>query len=165
MDGGVDILLIETVFDTLNAKAALYACDRVFEKRSVQIPIMVSGTITDQSGRTLTGQTTEAFLISLSHMPLLSIGLNCALGASMMRPYLQVLNEKATFAVSAHPNAGLPNEFGLYDESPAAMAAQIEQFLQEGLVNVIGGCCGTTPEHIAAIAAVAAKYSPRKWNH
>ena len=165
MDGGVDILLIETVFDTLNAKAALYACDKVFEKRGVQIPIMVSGTITDQSGRTLTGQTTEAFLISLSHMPLLSIGLNCALGASMMRPYLQVLNEKATFAVSAHPNAGLPNEFGLYDESPADMAAQIEQYLQEGLVNVIGGCCGTTPEHIAAIAAVAAKYSPRKWNH
>jgi 5-methyltetrahydrofolate--homocysteine methyltransferase len=165
MDGGVDILLIETVFDTLNAKAALYACDQVFDKRGVKIPIMVSGTITDQSGRTLTGQTTEAFLISLSHMPLLSIGLNCALGASMMRPYLQVLNEKATFAVSAHPNAGLPNEFGLYDESPAAMAAQIEQYLQEGLVNVIGGCCGTTPEHIAAIAAVAAKYSPRKWNH
>jgi 5-methyltetrahydrofolate--homocysteine methyltransferase len=165
MDGGVDILLIETVFDTLNAKAALYACDQVFEKRGLQLPIMVSGTITDQSGRTLTGQTTEAFLISLSHMPLLSIGLNCALGASMMRPYLQVLNEKATFAVSAHPNAGLPNEFGLYDESPAAMAAQIEQFLQEGLVNVIGGCCGTSPDHIAAIAAVAAKYSPRKWNH
>jgi 5-methyltetrahydrofolate--homocysteine methyltransferase len=165
MDGGVDILLIETVFDTLNAKAALYACDQVFDKRGVKIPIMVSGTITDQSGRTLTGQTTEAFLISLSHMPLLSIGLNCALGASMMRPYLQVLNEKATFAVSAHPNAGLPNEFGLYDESPAAMAAQIEQYLQEGLVNVIGGCCGTTPDHIAAIAAVAAKYSPRKWNH
>ena len=125
---------------------------------------MVSGTITDQSGRTLTGQTTEAFLISLSHMPLLSIGLNCALGASMMRPYLQVLNDKAPFAVSAHPNAGLPNEFGLYDESPSAMAAQIEEFLQEGLVNVIGGCCGTTPEHISAIAKVAAKYSPRKWN-
>jgi 5-methyltetrahydrofolate--homocysteine methyltransferase len=164
MDGGVDILLIETVFDTLNAKAALYACDQVFEQRGFQIPIMVSGTITDQSGRTLTGQTTEAFLISLSHMPLLSIGLNCALGASMMRPYLQVLNDKAPFAVSAHPNAGLPNEFGLYDESPAAMAAQIEQFLQESLVNVIGGCCGTTPEHIAAIAQVAAKYSPRKWN-
>jgi 5-methyltetrahydrofolate--homocysteine methyltransferase len=165
IDGGVDILLIETVFDTLNAKAALYACDQVFEQRGIQLPIMVSGTITDQSGRTLTGQTTEAFLISLSHMPLLSIGLNCALGASMMRPYLQVLNEKASFAVSAHPNAGLPNEFGQYDESPAAMAAQIEQFLQEGLVNVIGGCCGTTPDHIAAIAAVAAKYSPRKWKH
>ena len=164
IDGGVDILLIETVFDTLNAKAALYACDQVFEERKLKLPIMVSGTITDQSGRTLTGQTTEAFLISLSHMPLLSIGLNCALGASMMRPYLQVLNEKATFAVSAHPNAGLPNEFGQYDESPEAMAAQIEQYLQESLVNVIGGCCGTTPAHIEAIAAVAAKYSPRKWN-
>jgi 5-methyltetrahydrofolate--homocysteine methyltransferase len=164
IDGGVDILLIETVFDTLNAKAALYACDQVFEQRKLKLPIMVSGTITDQSGRTLTGQTTEAFLISLSHMPLLSIGLNCALGASMMRPYLQVLNEKATFAVSAHPNAGLPNEFGQYDESPEAMAAQIEQYLQESLVNVIGGCCGTTPAHIEAIAAVAAKYSPRKWN-
>ena len=163
IDGGVDILLIETVFDTLNAKAALYACDLIFEKRAIKLPIMVSGTITDQSGRTLTGQTTEAFLISLSHMPLLSIGLNCALGASMMRPYLQVLNEKAPFAVSAHPNAGLPNEFGHYDESPAAMALQIEQFLKENLVNVIGGCCGTTPEHIAAIAKVAANYSPRKW--
>lgn len=164
IDGGVDILLIETVFDTLNAKAALYACEVVFDQRKEKLPIMVSGTITDQSGRTLTGQTTEAFLISLSHMPLLSIGLNCALGASLMRPYLQVLNQKAPFAVSAHPNAGLPNEFGLYDESPEQMAAQIEQFLQEGLVNVIGGCCGTTPEHIAAIAEVAAKYSPRKWN-
>ena len=164
IDGGVDILLIETVFDTLNAKAALYACEVVFHQRQQKLPIMVSGTITDQSGRTLTGQTTEAFLISLSHMPLLSIGLNCALGASLMRPYLQVLNQKAPFAVSAHPNAGLPNEFGLYDESPEQMAAQIEQFLQEGLVNVIGGCCGTTPEHIAAIADVAAKYSPRKWN-
>ena len=165
IDGGVDILLIETVFDTLNAKAALYACNMVFEKRQSTLPIMVSGTITDQSGRTLTGQTTEAFLISLSHMPLLSIGLNCALGASMMRPYLQVLNEKATFAVSAHPNAGLPNEFGLYDQSPQDMAIQIEQFLQEGLVNIIGGCCGTTPEHIEAITAIAAKYSPRKWKH
>ncbi len=164
IDGGVDILLIETVFDTLNAKAALYACEVVFDQRQQKLPIMVSGTITDQSGRTLTGQTTEAFLISLSHMPLLSIGLNCALGASLMRPYLQVLNQKAPFAVSAHPNAGLPNEFGLYDESPEQMAAQIEQFLQEGLVNVIGGCCGTTPEHIAAIADVAANYSPRKWN-
>jgi 5-methyltetrahydrofolate--homocysteine methyltransferase len=142
----------------------LYACEVVFDQRQQKLPIMVSGTITDQSGRTLTGQTTEAFLISLSHMPLLSIGLNCALGASLMRPYLQVLNQKAPFAVSAHPNAGLPNEFGLYDESPEQMAAQIEQFLQEGLVNVIGGCCGTTPEHIAAIADVAAKYSPRKWN-
>ena len=161
MDGGVDILLVETVFDTLNAKAALYAIDEVFEERSEKIPIMVSGTITDQSGRTLTGQTTEAFLISLSHMPLLSIGLNCALGASLMRPYLQILNSKAPFAVSAHPNAGLPNEFGAYDETPEMMAAQIETFLDEGLVNIIGGCCGTTPEHIAAIASLAKNYKPR----
>jgi 5-methyltetrahydrofolate--homocysteine methyltransferase len=122
---------------------------------------MVSGTITDQSGRTLTGQTTEAFLISLSHMPLLSIGLNCALGASLMRPYLQILNDKAPFAVSAHPNAGLPNEFGAYDESPELMGEQIEVFLQEGLVNIIGGCCGTTPDHIAEIARIALKYKPR----
>ena len=161
MDGGVDILLVETVFDTLNAKAALYAIDEVFEQRREKLPIMVSGTITDQSGRTLTGQTTEAFLISLSHMPLLSIGLNCALGASLMRPYLQILNSKAPFAVSAHPNAGLPNEFGAYDETPEMMAAQIETFLDEGLVNIIGGCCGTTPEHIAAIASLAKNYKPR----
>ena len=161
MNGGVDILLVETVFDTLNAKAALYAIDEVFEQRSEKLPIMVSGTITDQSGRTLTGQTTEAFLISLSHMPLLSIGLNCALGASLMRPYLQILNSKAPFAVSAHPNAGLPNEFGAYDETPEMMAAQIETFLDEGLVNIIGGCCGTTPEHIAAIASLAKNYKPR----
>ena len=161
MDGGVDILLVETVFDTLNAKAALYAIDCVYESRKKSLPIMVSGTITDQSGRTLTGQTTEAFLISLSHMPLLSIGLNCALGASLMRPYLQILNSKSPFAVSAHPNAGLPNEFGEYDETPEMMAAQIEVFLKEGLVNIIGGCCGTTPDHIAEIARMAQHYKPR----
>lgn len=162
MDGGVDILLVETVFDTLNAKAALFAIDEVFEKRGVQLSIMVSGTITDQSGRTLTGQTTEAFLISVSHMPLLTIGLNCALGASMMRPYLQVLDQKAQFGVSAHPNAGLPNEFGKYDETPELMAVQIKEFLDEGLVNIIGGCCGTTPEHIKAIAEMAKNYKPRE---
>jgi 5-methyltetrahydrofolate--homocysteine methyltransferase len=162
MDGGVDLLLVETVFDTLNAKAALFAIDQVFEDRNTKIPIMVSGTITDQSGRTLTGQTTEAFLISLSHMPLLTIGLNCALGASLMRPYLQILNEKSPFGVSAHPNAGLPNEFGKYDESPEMMASQIKEFLDEGLVNIIGGCCGTTPDHIKAIAELAKNYKPRK---
>ncbi|MFZ9611914.1 MAG: homocysteine S-methyltransferase family protein [Crocinitomicaceae bacterium] len=162
MDGGVDILLVETIFDTLNAKAALFAIDEVFDERETKIPIMVSGTITDQSGRTLTGQTTEAFLISLSHMPLLSIGLNCALGASMMRPYLQILNEKSTFAVSAHPNAGLPNEFGQYDETPHMMAQQIRTFLEEGLVNIVGGCCGTTPDHIRAIAEIAKQFSPRQ---
>lgn len=163
MDGGVDILLVETVFDTLNAKAALFAIDEVFDERGHKIPIMVSGTITDQSGRTLTGQTTEAFLISLSHMPLLSIGLNCALGASMMRPYLQILNNTSRFAVSAHPNAGLPNEFGQYEESPQMMADQIKTFLDEGLVNIIGGCCGTTPEHIKAIADIAKNYTPRQF--
>ncbi len=162
LDGGVDILLVETIFDTLNAKAALYAIDLVFERRKNQWPIMVSGTITDQSGRTLTGQTTEAFLISVSHMPLLTIGLNCALGASMMRPYLQVLHQKAPFGISAHPNAGLPNEFGQYDETPQKMAVQIKEFLEDGLVNIIGGCCGTTPEHIRAIAELAKEYSPRK---
>jgi 5-methyltetrahydrofolate--homocysteine methyltransferase len=162
MEGGVDVLLVETIFDTLNAKAALFAIDAAFDERGVKIPIMVSGTITDQSGRTLTGQTTEAFLISLSHMPLLSIGLNCALGASLMRPYLQILNEKSPFAVSAHPNAGLPNEFGKYDESPEMMATQIKDFLDEGLINIIGGCCGTTPDHIKAIADLAKNYEPRK---
>ena len=164
MDGGVDTLLVETIFDTLNAKAALFAIDEVFEEREMKLPIMVSGTITDQSGRTLTGQTSEAFLISLSHMPLLSIGLNCALGASMMRPYLQILNEKSSFAVSAHPNAGLPNEFGQYEESPEQMANQIKTFLDEGLINIIGGCCGTTPAHIKAIADVAKNYQPRPLN-
>jgi 5-methyltetrahydrofolate--homocysteine methyltransferase len=162
IDGGVDILLVETVFDTLNAKAALFAIDEVYEERQLQLPIMVSGTITDQSGRTLTGQTTEAFLISVSHMPLLTVGLNCALGASMMRPYLQVLNKRAPFGVSAHPNAGLPNEFGQYDETAELMAVQIKEFLDEGLVNIIGGCCGTTPEHIKAIADLAKNYAPRK---
>ncbi len=162
-DGGVDIFLIETVFDTLNAKAALYAADVLKEGTGLEIPIMVSGTITDQSGRTLTGQTTEAFLISVSHMPLISIGLNCALGASMMRPYLQVLDKKSPFAVSVHPNAGLPNEFGQYDETPEQMADQINEFLQEGLVNIVGGCCGTTPEHIRLIADAAKEVKPRKF--
>jgi 5-methyltetrahydrofolate--homocysteine methyltransferase len=162
LDGGVDILLVETVFDTLNAKAALFAIDNILTERKLNTPIMVSGTITDQSGRTLTGQTTEAFLISISHIPLLTVGLNCALGAEMMRPYLQILNEKTEFGVSAHPNAGLPNEFGEYDETPELMAEQIKRFLDEGLINIIGGCCGTTPEHIKAIAEMAREYEPRK---
>lgn len=162
MDGGVDLLLVETVFDTLNAKAALFAIDEVFEDRGERIPVMISGTITDQSGRTLTGQTTEAFLISIQHFPLLSVGLNCALGASMMRPYLKILNETCPFGVSAHPNAGLPNEFGEYDETAELMAVQIKEFLEEGLVNIIGGCCGTTPEHIKAIADLTKNYQPRQ---
>jgi len=162
LDGGADALLVETVFDTLNAKAALMAIDEVVRARGARVPIMVSGTITDASGRTLSGQTTEAFLISVSHMPLLSIGLNCALGAKQLRPYLQTLSEKSDFLVSAHPNAGLPNEFGEYDETAEEMAAQVEEYLQEGLVNILGGCCGTTPDHIRAVAEVAGRYEPRK---
>lgn len=162
IDGGADLLLLETIIDTLNAKAALFAIQELFEETGRPVPVMVSGTITDASGRTLSGQTTEAFLISVSHVPLLSIGLNCALGASALRPYLQVLNEKANCFVSAYPNAGLPNEFGQYDQTPEEMAAQVEEYLKEGLVNFLGGCCGTTPEHIRMIASVAAKYQPRK---
>ena len=161
-DGGVDMFLIETITDTLNSKAALYAIDQLFEERREKKPIMVSGTITDASGRTLSGQTTEAFLISVQHMPLLSIGLNCALGARELKPYLRVLNEKAPFHISAHPNAGLPNEMGEYDETPEDMQEQIREFLDENLLNIIGGCCGTTPGHIKAIAEVAAQYQPRK---
>ncbi|MFT5619870.1 MAG: 5-methyltetrahydrofolate--homocysteine methyltransferase [Flavobacteriaceae bacterium] len=161
VDGGVDLLLVETVFDTLNAKAALYAIQEYYLENNIQLPIMVSGTITDASGRTLSGQTTEAFLISIQHVPLFSVGLNCALGAKQLRPYLQILAKEAPFNVSAHPNAGLPNEFGEYDESPADMADQIKVFLEEGLLNVVGGCCGTTPDHIKAIAKAAAVYSPR----
>ena len=161
IDGGVDLLLVETVFDTLNAKAALFGIQEVFDEIGSEVPIMVSGTITDASGRTLGGQTTQAFLISISHMPLLSVGLNCALGASQLRPYLQVIAKESDFFVSAHPNAGLPNEFGAYDETPEMMGEQIEEFLKEGLVNVIGGCCGTTPDHIRAIAELAEQYEPR----
>ena len=161
IDGGVHILLIETVFDTLNAKAALFAVNQVFESRAIKLPVMVSGTITDASGRTLTGQTSEAFLISMSHFPLFSIGLNCALGAADMHPYLKTLAKKASFLISAHPNAGLPNEFGEYDETPEKMVDQIESFLKDDLINIIGGCCGTTPDHIKAIAELASEYSPR----
>ena len=164
IEGGADLLLLETIIDTLNAKAALFAIQELFEETGREVPVMVSGTITDASGRTLSGQTTEAFLVSVSHVPLLSIGLNCALGASALRPYLQVLNEKAPFYVSAYPNAGLPNEFGQYDQTADEMAAQVEEYLKEGLVNFLGGCCGTTPEHIRRIAEVAKKYKPREVN-
>jgi len=161
LDGGADLLLVETVFDTLNAKAAVFAIEEVFEERGKEWPVMVSGTITDASGRTLSGQTTEAFLVSLSHIPLLSIGLNCALGAEQLRPYLQTLSKKAPFHVSAHPNAGLPNEFGEYDQSPEEMASLIDGFLADRFLNIVGGCCGTTPDHIRLIAEVAAKHRPR----
>jgi 5-methyltetrahydrofolate--homocysteine methyltransferase len=183
VEGGADLLLIETIFDTLNAKAALFAIDKYFssvknEERRVKngfasnrsslftlhssLPIMVSGTITDASGRTLSGQTTEAFLYSVSHLPLLSVGLNCALGAELMRPYIQTLSNEAPFFTSAYPNAGLPNEFGEYDETPEMMAVQIEDFVSSGFVNIVGGCCGSTPAHIKAIADVAARYKPRQ---
>ena len=161
MDGGVDLLLVETVFDTLNAKAALFAIQEVKEERKSDIPVMVSGTITDASGRTLSGQTAEAFLISIAHADLLSVGFNCALGAKQLTPHLEVLAKKAPFAVSAHPNAGLPNAFGQYDESPEDMADQIQDYLDLNLVNIIGGCCGTTPDHIEAIARIAAQAKPR----
>ena len=164
IDGGVDVLLVETIFDTLNAKAALFAIEEVKEERQLNIPIMVSGTITDASGRTLSGQTVEAFLTSISHVPLLSVGFNCALGAEQLKPYLQRLSLKSDFHISAHPNAGLPNTFGEYDQSPEEMQLLIEGYLKDGLVNIIGGCCGTNPKHIKAIAEVAAKYKPRVLN-
>jgi len=161
IEGGVDILLVETVFDVLNCKAALFAIDSVFEEIGMKLPVMVSGTITDASGRTLTGQTLEAFLVSVSHFPLFSIGLNCALGAEQLRPFIQELSAKSPFYVSAHPNAGLPNQFGEYDQSAAFMASIAEDYMKEGWVNVLGGCCGTTPQHINRIAEVAKKYQPR----
>lgn len=161
VDGGVDILLVETIFDTLNAKAALFAIDKYFEENNTRLPIMISGTITDAAGRTLSGQTIEAFLYSVSHMPILSVGVNCALGADLMRPYIQSLAKNAPFLVSAHPNAGLPNEFGEYDQSPEEMGAIIKEFLGSGFLNIVGGCCGTTPEHIGEIARLAAEHSPR----
>lgn len=164
IDGGADVLLVETIFDTLNAKAALFAIQTVYEEMDVILPIMVSGTITDASGRTLTGQTTEAFHISMQHAPLLSIGLNCALGAKEMKPYLSVLAKESHFGVSAHPNAGLPNEFGEYDETPEMMGEQIRDFLDNSLLNIVGGCCGTSPAHIKVIADIAAEYKPRAYS-
>ncbi len=162
LDGGAELLLVETIFDTLNAKAALFAIQDVLEKRRLDIPVMISGTITDASGRTLSGQTIEAFYISLQHVQPFSIGINCALGARDMQPYLYALSKLATCNVSAYPNAGLPNEFGQYDETPREMQEQVEVFLKEGYLNILGGCCGTTPEHIRAMAEAAAKYAPRK---
>ena len=162
LDGGSDILLVETIFDTLNAKAALFAIDEIAEERNIKIPIMVSGTITDASGRTLSGQTAEAFLISVSHLNLLSVGFNCALGAKQLKPYLETIAHNSDFYISAYPNAGLPNAFGQYDETPQQMAEQIKEYLEKSLINIIGGCCGTTPEHIKAIAELVKNYEPRK---
>lgn len=161
VDGGSDLLLIETIFDTLNAKAALFAIQNYCEKINKVMPVMVSGTITDASGRTLSGQTTEAFLNSISHVKLLSVGLNCALGAKDMRPYLEELSNKAPFFISAYPNAGLPNQFGEYDQDAHEMGHQIEDFLKAGFLNIVGGCCGTTPDHIREIAKIASKSKPR----
>lgn len=162
IDGGADLLLIETIFDTLNAKAALFAIQNYCEKIDRRMPVMVSGTITDASGRTLSGQTTEAFLNSVSHVDLLSVGLNCALGAKDMRPYLEELSTKAPFYISAYPNAGLPNQFGEYDQDAHEMGHQIEDFLKSGFVNIVGGCCGTSPSHIKRIAELAKQSQPRK---
>lgn len=164
LDGGSDIIMIETVFDTLNAKAALFAVIQVKEARNQpDLPVMISGTITDASGRTLSGQTAEAFWVSLMHGNLLSIGLNCALGADDMLPHIKMLDKHATCLISAHPNAGLPNEFGEYDQSPEEMAELVRPFLSEGHVNVIGGCCGTTPAHIKALKDLADEYAPRSF--
>ncbi len=161
LDGGVDLLLVETIFDTLNAKAALFAIDELLEQRGESVPVMISGTITDASGRTLSGQTTEAFWNSVMHARPFSVGLNCALGAKEMRPYLETLSAIADTPVSCHPNAGLPNEFGEYDQSPQEIAAYLGEFAQSGFVNIVGGCCGTTPEHIRAIAQAVEHLQPR----
>jgi 5-methyltetrahydrofolate--homocysteine methyltransferase len=163
IDGGIDLLLVETIFDTLNAKAAIYAINKYFrDTKTEQLPVMISGTITDASGRTLSGQTLEAFYISVMHANPLSIGLNCALGAQQMRPHVEELAEIAACYVSAYPNAGLPNAMGEYDESPEQTAAIIAEWAKEGWVNLVGGCCGTTPDHIAAIARAVKNFSPRR---
>lgn len=164
LDGGVDLLLIETIFDTLNGKAALFAIEEALEARKIKLPVMVSGTITDASGRTLSGQTVEAFLNSVSHIDLLSIGLNCSLGAADLRPYVKELSKKAPFHISVHPNAGLPNQFGKYDETPEIMAGHLKDYLDHHFVNIIGGCCGTTPEHIREFAKIAQNAQPHTVN-
>jgi len=162
LDGGADLIMVETIFDTLNAKAAVFAVEEEFEHRGQRWPLMISGTITDASGRTLSGQTPEAFYYSVCHAAPLSVGFNCALGADQLQPHVRALSRVASSLVSAHPNAGLPNEFGEYDESPEAMAKVIRGFAEEGLVNIIGGCCGTTPEHLAAIAGAVSGFKPRR---
>jgi 5-methyltetrahydrofolate--homocysteine methyltransferase len=168
LEGGAELFLIETVFDTLNAKAALIALNEVFRDKDRVVPVMVSGTITDASGRTLSGQTLEAFVNSVKHIDLLSVGLNCSLGANEMRPYIKEIAEKSPFYVSTHPNAGLPNQFGEYDETPEKMAGHLSEFLEAGQLNIVGGCCGTTPDHIREFAKIAAKspvHHPRTADH
>jgi 5-methyltetrahydrofolate--homocysteine methyltransferase len=161
IDGGADVILIETIFDTLNAKAAGFATLEIFEEKDLELPIMISGTITDRSGRTLSGQTAEAFWYSMRHLKPFSIGLNCALGAELMRPYIAELAHVADVRISAYPNAGLPNAMGEYDETPDDMACKVEPWLADGLINIVGGCCGSTPEHIAHIASHAKDHKPR----
>jgi 5-methyltetrahydrofolate--homocysteine methyltransferase len=161
IDGGADTLMVETIFDTLNAKAALYAIEEVFDQRGGRLPVMISGTITDASGRTLSGQTAEAFYASVAHGRPLSVGLNCALGAKDLRPHVETLSTVSDCYVSAHPNAGLPNAFGEYDETPEETAATLKEFAQSGLLNLVGGCCGTTPDHIRAIAEAVVGIAPR----
>ncbi|WP_308909424.1 homocysteine S-methyltransferase family protein [Pseudokordiimonas caeni] len=162
IDGGVDIILIETIFDTLNAKAAIFATEEVFEERAIRLPIILSCTVTDRSGRNLSGQTIEAFWYSVRHAKPFAVGLNCAFGAELLRPYAVALNRVANTRVSIYPNAGLPNELGEYDETPAMTAEQLEGWAKEGLFNIVGGCCGTTPDHIRAIANAVKAYGPRK---
>jgi len=161
IDGGADTIMVETIFDTLNAKAALFALSELFRTRGGRMPVMISGTITDRSGRTLSGQTAEAFYYSVAHVDPISVGFNCALGADELRPHVQTLSSIARTFVSTHPNAGLPNAFGEYDETPEQMAATIGDFAREGLLNLVGGCCGTTPAHIKAIAEAVAPCRPR----
>ncbi len=162
IDGGADLILVETIFDTLNAKAALFAIQEYFDKINRELPVMISGTITDQSGRTLSGQTPEAFWNSVAHAEPLSVGLNCALGAELMRPYIEELSQVATCFISCYPNAGLPNQFGEYEESPEHMATVLREFGESGFLNIVGGCCGTTPEHILQIAKMVEHITPRK---
>ena len=162
LDGGSDLIMIETIFDTLNAKAAIFAVEDEFERRGARWPLLISGTITDASGRTLSGQTPEAFYYSVQHARPLAVGFNCALGADLLKPHVEALTKVAVEAVSAHPNAGLPNEFGEYDETPEQMAAVIRTYAEDGLVNIVGGCCGTTPEHLKAIADAIEDFAPRK---
>jgi 5-methyltetrahydrofolate--homocysteine methyltransferase len=162
IDGGADVVMVETIFDTLNAKAALYALSELFRERGARVPVMISGTITDRSGRTLSGQTAEAFYYSVSHARPLAVGLNCALGAADLRPHVQTLADIAECYVSTHPNAGLPNAFAEYDETPEQMAKVIGGFARDGLLNLVGGCCGTTPAHIAAIAEAVRGSAPRQ---
>jgi methionine synthase I (cobalamin-dependent) len=162
IEGGADTILIETVFDTLNAKAAAFAVEQVFEQVGVSLPIMLSGTITDLSGRNLSGQTAEAFWYSMKHVRPFSVGMNCSFGAEQLRPSVDEIAHVADTLVSVYPNAGLPNEMGEYDETPEQMAALLEGWAKDGLINIVGGCCGTTPDHIRAIADAVARYSPRE---